>query len=173
MRADPSERVVYVWGCWVWYYRLIALVVYATGLLLVALYSPVRDLLSHLSIGHIMLLALLALVIGAWALVMWVTWRDGQSRVSRITLLPEEAALVVRTLNFGSRHIPLAALGEFQVADLKPDPSEYQVPTLTVEVRGGVPLRIDLGGHIQDEEAFNTIFRYRPARPAAAEDSEP
>ena len=172
MRIDPSARVLYVWGRWVWYYRLIALGVYATGLLLLGLYSPARDLLLHPSIGNIVLFAILALMVGAWAVVIWITWRDGRSRVHRIILLPERAALVVRTLNFGSRLIPLSDLEEFRLADVQPDPSEYQVPTLTVDVRGGIPLRIDLEGHILDEETFKTLFRYSPPKQPATEEPE-
>ena len=165
MRSDPSARVLYVWGKWVWFYRVIALVVYATGLLLVGLYYPARDLLLHSGVGDIALFVILALMIVAWAVVIRITWRDGQSRVTRIILLPESAALVVRTLNFSSRRIPLAALQRFRFADLKPDPDEYREPTLTVQVRGGLPLKIDLEGHILDEETFKTIFHYRPTRP--------
>src|SRR5262245_56342832 len=118
MSADPSERVVYDWGWRVWYHRLIALIVYATGLLLVGLCFPARDLLLSPNTGNIVLLVIVIAVIVAWALVIRITWRDGQSRVSRITLLPEMSALEVRTLNFGSRLIPLAALKGFHFADL-------------------------------------------------------
>ena len=169
MRIDPSARVLYVWGRWVWYYRIIALVVYVTGLLLPGLYSPARDLLLDPSIGNIVLFAILALMVGAWVVVIWITWRDGQSRVNRIILLPERAALVVQTLNFGSRQIPLSALEESWLADVKPDRLEYQVPTLTVDVRGGMPLRIDLGGQILDEETFKKLFRYSPTMQPATE----
>jgi hypothetical protein len=172
MRIDESARVLYVLGWRVWYYRLIALVVYATGLLILGLYSPGRDLLLNPSTGNLVLFAILALIAGAWAAVIWITWRDGQSRVNRIILLPERATVVVRTVNFGSRLIPLSALEEFRFADLKPDVSEYQVPTLTVDVRGGRPLRIDLEGHILDEESFKTIFRYSPAKQPATEEPE-
>ena len=164
MRTDTSARVLYVWGLWVWYYRLIALIVYATGLLLVGMFHQAQDLLLHPSMGNITLFALLALLVGAWALAIWATWRDGQSRVTRIILLPEQAALVVRTLNFSSRRVRLADLEGLWFADLKPDPGEYHEPTLRVQVRGGAPFTIDLEGNILDEESFKAIFRYRPTR---------
>lgn len=78
----------------------------------------------------------------------------------------------MRTLNFGSRFIPLSALEESRLADVDPDPSEYQVPALTVDVRGGRQLRIDLEGHILDEETFNTLFRYSPTKQPATQDEE-
>ena len=165
MRTDPSDRVLYDWGWRAWYHRLIALTVYATGLLLVGFFYPARNLLLQPDIGNIVLLVILAALVAAWILVIRITWRDGQARVSRITLLPEKEALLVRTLNFGSRLIPLAALVKFHFADLKPDMSEYRVPELTVVVRGERKLRIDLEGRILDEEAFNTIFRYRRPKP--------
>lgn len=169
MPTDPSARVLYVWGWWVWYYRLIALIVYATGLLLVGLYLPARDLLAHPSLGNIALFAVLASLVGAWALAAWVTWRDGQSRVTRIILLPARAALDVRTLNFSWRRIPLADLEGFWFADMKPDPAEYHEPTLRVQVRGAAPLTIDLEGNILDEESFKAIFRYGPTRARSIE----
>jgi hypothetical protein len=163
MRIDPSEQVLYEWGRWVWYYRCIALIVYITGLLLVGMYQPARDLLLRPSVGNILLFAIIALMVGAWALIIWVTWRDGQSRVARMILLPESKALVVRTLNFGSRRVPLADLHDFLYADLKWNPaSEYRPPTLTVQVRGRLPLVIDLDGEILDMQTFKSVFGYRP-----------
>src|SRR5262249_19363243 len=156
----------YIWGWWAWYYRFIALVVYVTGLLSVGLYFPARDLICQPSFGNILLFALLVSIVGAWVLLGRLTWRDGQSRVTRIVLLPGSAAILVRTLNFGSRHIPLAALEDFRYQDLQPDATEYYEPTLSVQVRGGLPLRIDLGGHVLDEQAFKTIFRSPKTPPA-------
>src|SRR5262245_36418794 len=133
MSTDPSARILYVWGWWAWYYRFIALVIYVTGLLSVGLYFPARDLMRHPSFGNSLLLALLASIVGAWVLIGRFTWRDGQSRVTRITLLPGSTTIVVRTLNFGSRHIPLAALEDFWYQDLQPDATEYHEPTLSVQ----------------------------------------
>ena len=165
--TDPTERVLYDWGWRAWYHRLIALTVYATGLLLMGFFFPARNLLLQPDIGNLVLLAILVVLVTAWILVIRITWRDGQARVSRITLLPEKEALLVRTLNFGSRLIPLAALVKFHFADLKPDMTEYREPILTVVVRDGTKLRIDLEGRILDEEVFNTIFRYRRTKPRA------
>jgi hypothetical protein len=122
--------------------------------------------------GNIALFALIALLVGAWALAVWVTWRDGQSRVARIILLPKHAALVVRTLNFSSRLIPLADLEGFWFADLTPDPAEYHEPTLRVQVRGGLSITIDLEGNILDEESFKAIFRYEPTRTRSIQDKK-
>ena len=162
-----ETRVLYVWGWWVWYYRFIALVVYALGVLVVALYFAAREVVLHPSFDAILLLLFLALVVGIWLLGAWMTWREGQSRVTRMSLLPESETLVVRTLNFGCRRIPLTALTNFRYENLRPDINEYQVPILTVRVRGDLPLKIDLDGHILDEPTFKTIFRYRLNRPPA------
>ena len=167
-----SSRVLYTWGRWVWYYRFLALVVYTTGLLFVGLYEPARDLVRHPNMGNITLLTLLALLVGIWSLWAWLTWRSGQSRATRIDLFPENAAVVVRTLNFGSRQIPLAALSDFQYEETQTYHGEYgstkvYEPTLTVKVRGDLPLKIDMRGHILDEQTFRTIFRYPPINPPA------
>jgi len=146
-------------GWWSWYYRVIALIVYATGLLLVGFYYPARDLLQRPSFGNVLLLALIAAIVVAWILVGRLAWRDGQSRVTRIILLPGSEAIQIHTLNFGSRQIPLNDLEDFKYQDLTPDAAEYQAPSLTVRVRRGPPLRIDLGGRILDEPTFRTIFR--------------
>ncbi len=172
MQTDPSARALYVWGRWVWYYRFLALLVYATGLLLVGLYAPARDLARHPSIENIALLALIALLVGVWFLCAWITWRRGQSQVARIILFPESAAVVVQTLNFGSRRIPLTALSDFQYEETQTYHGEYgstQVyePTLTVQARGGLPLKIDMRGHILDEQTFKTIFRHCPNKTPA------
>jgi hypothetical protein len=158
MSTNHSGRILYVWGWWAWYYRFIALIVYGTGLLLVGLFYPARELVRHPSFGNVLLFAILVLIVGAWFLVGRLAWRDGQSRATRITLLPESASLLVRTLNFGSRRIPLADLEDIHYQDLQPDPAEYREPTLVVKVRGGLPLRIDLEGCILDEQTFRAIF---------------
>jgi hypothetical protein len=172
MRTDPSARALYVWGRWVWYYRFLDLVVYATGLLFLGLYEPIQDLVRHPDIGNITLLVLIAMLVAVWFLWAWITWRRGQSRVTRITLFPETAAVVVRTLNFGSRQIPLAALSDFQYEQTQTYHGEYgstkvYEPTLTVKVSGELPLKIDMRGHILDEQAFKTIFHYPLTKPAA------
>ncbi len=118
------------------------------------------------------LLALIALLVGVWFLWAWITWRRGQSRVARIILFPESAAVVVRTLNFVSRRVPLAALSDFHYEETQTYHGEYgrtQVyePTLTVQVRGALPLKIDMRGHILDEQTFKTIFRHRPTKTPA------
>lgn len=169
MHTDPSAQVLYVWGRWVWYYRFLALVVYATGLLLlVGVYDPVRGLVRHPGIGNIVLLALLALLIGMWFLLTWITWRSGESRAARIALSADSATIVVRTLNFGSRRIPLADLEDFQYEKFQTYVGDYgstrfYQPTLTVKVRGRLPLKIDLQGHILDEQTFKAIFHYPPS----------
>lgn len=166
MSTDPSARTLYVWGWWAWYYRAIALVVYVTCLLLVGLYFPARDLLRQPSFGNLLLFALLSSIAVVWVLLTRMTWRDGQSRATRIDLTAANDAIHVRTLNFGSRHIPLADLENVQYYDLKPDGAEYQEPTLSVHVRGGRPLSVDLEGRILDEQTFKTIFRM-PKNPIA------
>jgi hypothetical protein len=165
MPTDSTSRVVYVWGWWVWYYRFIALLVYLTGLLLVGLCYSAWDLLRDPGVVNIGLFLILALLVGAWVWVIRLTWRDGQSRVSRIAFLPEGQVLVARTLNFRTRRIYLADLESIQYQDLRPDPSEYREPILTIKVRQSLPLRIDLEGHILDKQFFRSTFRYRPTTP--------
>src|SRR5215471_5912466 len=107
MSPDSSARMLYCLGWWTWYYRVIALIVYATGLLLAGFYYPALDLLQRPSFGNVLLFALIAAIVLAWVLVGRLAWRDGQSRVTRIILLPGGEAIQVHTLNFGSRQIPL------------------------------------------------------------------
>jgi len=167
MSTDSSARVLYCLGWWTSYYRVIALIVYATGLLLVGFYYPARDLLQRPSFGNVLLLALIAAIVVAWILVGRLAWRDGQSRVTRIILSPGGEAIRIHTLNFGSRNIPLGDLEDFKYQDLTPDAAEYQAPSLTVRVRTGPPLRVDLGGWILDEPTFRRIFRSPPTLPGS------
>jgi hypothetical protein len=170
---SATARLLYVWGRWVWYYRALALVVYATGVLIILGFAaPVSDYLRNPTPVNVLLLFLVIVLAAMWCLWAWVTWRTGQSRANRIYLDLEAKELVMTTLNFGKRSIPLAALrrAEFTPTQTYVNPhgigsTRYYEPTLTVPVEDGLPIRIDLQGRIVDEEAFKELFGFDPQNP--------
>jgi hypothetical protein len=171
IRNNPHAQVLYVLGWWVWCYRLPALITYAAvALILVLVYGTVQELVLRPSIGN---LVLTAFGLGLSFLFAWITWRGGQSRATRIVFLPDRGLLIVRTLNFTSRRIHVAVLGDIEYEESQPysDVGAYD-PALRVQVRGGLPIEIDLQGRILDEQAFKALFHLSTAYKAARNHSK-
>jgi hypothetical protein len=168
MQTDPSRQVLYVWGWRVWCRRFLSLIIYATAVLAsLMVYESAQQLARQPGLRNLVQCAFAAALLGAWLLGAWVAWRAGQSRVTRIALSPDRA-LVVRTVNFTSRRIPLTTLGDVEYERSRPSTDgEVHVPLLTVEVRGGLPIEMDLRGQILDEQQFEAAFYYRATRPPA------
>ena len=166
MQSNPSVQVLYVLGWWAWCYRLPALITYPTvASILVMVCGTSQELVLHPSIGN---LVLVAFGLGVSFIFAWITWRYLQSRASRIVLLPDRALLIVRTLNFTSRRIPIAALENVRYEEESNSDTDTCIPVLTVQVRGGLPITIDLQGRILDEQAFKAVFGYSSSKPPPA-----
>jgi hypothetical protein len=95
---------------------------------------------------------------GLFFLIVWVFWRYLQSRATRIIFFPDRALLIVRTLNFTSRRIPIETLEDVRYEEESNSETDARIPLLRVQARGGMPIKIDLEGRILDEEAFKAIF---------------
>lgn len=157
IRTDPSAQTLYVLGWRAWLYRLPALIVYAmVPPLLVAACFTAQDLALRPSVRDVGA----AFFLGLFFIMVWMYWRYLQSRATRITLSPDRALLIVRTLNFTSRRIPISALEGVHYEEESNSDVETRIPVLTAQVRGGAPIKIDLDGRIPDEQAFKAIFRY-------------
>jgi hypothetical protein len=106
--------------------------------------------------------------LGLFFLLVWALWSWLQARAARIVYFPEQAFLLVRTLNFTSRRIPLAALERVRYEEEKVNSeTTVRIPVLTVQVRGERPIKIDLDGHILDEPMFRKLLLGRfPRKPA-------
>jgi hypothetical protein len=100
------------------------------------------------------------LFLGLFFLIVWIMYRYLQQRATRIVFLPDRALLIVRTLNFTSRRIPIVALEDVRYEEESNSDTVVRIPVLRVQVRGGMPIRIDLEGRILDEQAFKAIFHY-------------
>jgi hypothetical protein len=167
IRTNPSAQVIYVLGWWAWCYRIPALIVYAiTPLLLAAAYFTALDLVRDLSIKDIAAGFILVQVF----ILIPMYWRYLQSRAIRIVFSPDSALLIVRTLNFTTRRIPLTALENACYEEESNSDTDARIPVLKVDVRGGLPIKIDLDGRILDERAFKALFNYSPhiQRPASS-----
>jgi len=155
MRVNPSAQTLYALGWWAWIYRLPALIAYAmVPPLLVAMYFTVQDLARHPSISGVGAI----IFQGLFFLIAWMFWRYLQSRAARIIYLPDRALLIVRTLNFTTRRIPIANLEDVRYEEELNSETDARIPLLRVQVRGGMPIEIDLEGRILDERAFKAIF---------------
>jgi len=155
MRTNPSAQVLYVMGWWAWLYRIPALVVYAmVPPLLVTMYFTAQDFARHPSISGVGAI----LFQGLFFLIAWVFWRYLQSMATRIIFFPDRALLIVRTLNFTSRHIPIANLEDVRYEEESNSETDARIPLLRVQARGGMLIKIDLEGRVLDEEAFKAIF---------------
>jgi|GEM_PF-7098489 len=167
---DEQSQLLYVWGAWVWYYRALALIVYATGSFVVLmLLAVIQDYQREPGAGTFILIPLVLLLAAMWLLWAWVTWRNGQQKVSRLELLPDGQTLRARTLNFGTRYIALTDVTNVEYNTYEQHTSvngigsnQYYLPHVTVDVRNAQPLYIDAQGQIRDPEKFKTILRYDP-----------
>jgi hypothetical protein len=155
LRTNPSAQVLYDLGRWTWCYRLPALIAYAfVPPLFVAVCFTVQDLMRSPSIrdaGGICFLGLFFFLISMY-------WHSLQSQATRITLLPDRALLIVRTINLTYRRIPISALEDVHYEAESSSDETVFIPVLTVQVRGRVPIKIDLDGRIPNERAFKAIF---------------
>src|SRR5215813_9968474 len=157
MRDNQSGQALYALGWWAWLYRLPALLVYSmVPPLLVAMYFTVQDFARHPRIRDV----LATLFMGLFFIIALAMWRYLQSRASRIVLFSDRALLIVRTLNFTSRRISIAALEHVRYEEGSNSDTDALIPALTVQVRGEMPIKIDLEGRILDEQAFEAIFHY-------------
>ncbi len=155
IRTNSAAKPLYVLGWLAWCYRLPALMVYAlVPLVLVSAYYLAQDLVRQPGVNNVGA----ALVLGLFFLIVWAMWRSLQAQAARIILFPDRALLLVRTLNLTSRRIPLAALETVQYEEEESSEVNARIPVLTVQVRGGLPIKIDLGGRILDEQAFKALF---------------
>jgi hypothetical protein len=164
MRNNQSANVLYVLGWWAWLYRIPALIVYTmVPPLLVAMYFTVQDFARHPGIRDVGG----ALFLGLFFLIARGMWRYLQPRATRIVLFPDRALLIVRTLNFTSRRIPVTDLEDVRYEEESNSDTDARIRALRVQVRGGRPIMIDLEGRILDEQAFKAIFHYFPSKPPA------
>jgi hypothetical protein len=156
--------LLYSWGAWVWFFRGLALIAYGTGVMIIPLVNLLfRDTLQEPSFTNLLLLGLVILLLGAWVLWALITFRNGQARVVKLWVDREASCLIVSTLNFSRRRIPLEAIGlpegdgaESFIADW------YNDAMLTVPVVGQGPLRIDLVGKVYDRALFKELFGRLP-----------
>lgn len=169
LHARPQE--IYVWGAWVWYYRFLSLLVYGTGLTSsFALYIVVLAAIRAPSVGTLVLVPLVVLLAGLWALWAWVVWSNDRQRVVRLALLPD-ACLRARNLYGLSRIIPLADITAVEYSaynhhvNRATQLQEYYPPKLVVRVRAGPALQIDTQARFLDAAAFQAIFGFDPQQP--------
>src|SRR5262245_53713440 len=157
IRTKPASQVLYVLGWWAWCYRLPALMVYAmVPPLLVAACYTAQDLVRRPNIRDVVSACFLGLLF--FMILMY--WHYLLSHATRIILFPDRALLIVRTLNFSSRRIPISALEDVHYEEESNHDIDVLIPMLTIRVRGRVPIRIDLEGCILNEQAFKSIFNY-------------
>jgi hypothetical protein len=159
MRTNQSAQLLYVLGWWAWCYRFPALIVYAmVPPLLVAVHFTAQDLMRHPGIRDIGAIFFL----GLFFLLVWAYWRYLQSRATRIIHVPDRALLIVQTLNFASRQIPVVDLDDACYEEESNNETDASIHVLRVQVRGRLPIIIDLEGRIPDEQAFKAVFRVPP-----------
>lgn len=171
--TDSPSHTIYRWGRWRWYYRGLALVTYATSALaLIGFGDIIRDLLREPSATDWLLIGLIALLLATCALWCWHTARQGQIRAARIDVSADGHTLTIATLNGTTRHVAVRSIRRIEYETMQEyatpehigDPRVYE-PTLTVEIDGALPIRIDMQGQIPDPAAFRAILPYDTAKP--------
>ncbi len=157
--AVAERQTIYIYGTRAWWTRLKLLSIYVIALFLLLAIGSSWDIYSdQRSLETLNPLLRSVLLFGMWLIAIVTAWRRGNSKIARISYLPQRDLLEMQTINGLTRTVVPAQVRrtEYQLQSYYTQTA--RPPRVQIHLRNGSPIEVDTACSWLDQPLFERFF---------------